>query len=183
MFNLFYGGATNALPIFIMPTTSVFPYSKYEVEVYDKTDIISEINQSDIDKDLLVEIIDDLEEDIINFIKDGRWTGIPYLGNIRIPEGIVLNNTPEQKELISDAYNTMTRKEYGMFRYKLAVDNDIRIKSKRLFNYKASMNIRKFPKLYRRICKIHDANFVKIFMYTLSNINECKGDEDRETDY
>ena len=55
MFNLFYGGATNALPIFIMPTTSVFPYSKYEVEIYDKTDIISEINQSDIDKDLLID--------------------------------------------------------------------------------------------------------------------------------
>lgn len=158
-----------------------FPYSNYDVTVCNKDDILEELkSDSSIDDDVIKEIIDSLEEDVISFIKKDKWTGIPFLGSIKMPDGIRLNSTEEQKELIKDAFNTMDKDEYVKFRHTLAVDNYLRAKEERNKKYIASMVARRNNKVYNRLIKQKGEKYANFIMLSLLKLKEPIREEEYE---
>ena len=80
-----------------------FPSGGYEVTVCKKQDILDCIDKNIIDKEVALAIVERCEIDAANFLKEGRWTGIPFIGNIRIPKLKQLEESPEQQALIAEA--------------------------------------------------------------------------------
>ena len=80
-----------------------FPSGGYEVTVFKKQDILDCIDNNILDKEIALTLIEQLEIDAANFLKEGRWTGIPFIGNIRVPKLRQLQESPEQQALIEEA--------------------------------------------------------------------------------
>ena len=86
-----------------MADTFKFPNGGFDVKICRRKDIIDCIDENIIDKDVALAVIDKCEFDAANFLQQGRWTGIPFIGNIRIPKSKLLEESPEQQALIQEA--------------------------------------------------------------------------------
>lgn len=157
-----------------MKDTFRFPNGGYEFTVARKEDILECIEANITDKEVILEIVKQLEIDATNFINEGRWTGIPFLGSIKNLEGFKMQKSKEQEALLNDAFNTLDRNEYVMFRHQLAVDNDTKIRENRRFKYIASMSAQRNKKLYKKLCKNYDENRAQLLIYSLFKIVEAE---------
>lgn len=156
-----------------MSTINKFPRSGYDVTVVSKKDILKTIDDNILDKEVLNEILTQLENDAEIYLRKGEWAGIPFLGNIRIPPAIQLKNSDEQKELIKEARESLTKEKYILFRKALAEENSFIAKQNKIYRTRLSSNIRRYNMLYRvlRILKgFHVANFI---VYSVSDIKPC----------
>ena len=94
----------------------------YDVTVCRKQDILDCLDANIIDKDVVLAVITQGELDASNFIKAGRWAGIPFLGSIRIPKRSLKLESTEVKTLLDDARQSMNTEQYMIFRQKLNAD-------------------------------------------------------------
>lgn len=154
-----------------------FPNGGYDVKVVRKKDIIDCIDENIVDKEVAMAIIDQCEIDIANFIKQGRWTGIPFMGSIRVPEDRKLFNSPEQQALRKEASETLDTEKYVLFRRQLSAENAKKIKHNRYFNYIASIQANKNRKLFKRLCNEKGEHYAKIRMYLTANIIAVDNEE------
>lgn len=155
-----------------MPDTFKFPKG-YEVRVLRKKDILACIDNNIIDKDVALAVISQCEVDATNFIKEGRWTGIPYIGNIRIPRGKQILNLPETQELLEEAKNNLDEDKFILFRRRLGEDIRERIKREKYFNYTLSKMVTKNFKLFNRTRDRKGKLFAKIFLFVLNTVELC----------
>ena len=65
--------------------TRKFPRG-YDVTIVRKEDVLEAIDDNIIDKEIALDLIKQLELDASNFIKEGRWTSLPFIGTIRYNE-------------------------------------------------------------------------------------------------
>ena len=142
-----------------------FPNGGYEVTVCKKQDILDCIDKNITDKEVLLDIIKQCELDAANFIKTGRWTGIPFMGNIRINRYKQLIKSEEQQQLISEARDILDHDQYVMFRKQLSRDNANKIKSQRYFNYIVSVAINRNKQTYKKLCKDKGERYANIFLF------------------
>ena len=84
---------------YIMSDIFKFPRG-YDVKILRKSDVIASINANIIDKDVALAIVKKCEIDAANFLREGRWAGIPYIGNIRIPKGREKFLSEETQEIL-----------------------------------------------------------------------------------
>ena len=117
-----------------MTDTYKFPGGN-DVKVVRKEDIINTINCNIVDKEVALAIVKQCEVDAANFLRKGRWTGIPFIGSIKVPDTVKMSHTPEQRELIQDAIETVSAEQFVMFRRELAYNNEKRVKATRYYNY------------------------------------------------
>lgn len=160
-----------------------FPSSNTEVVILKKQDILDCIDDNILDKEVALEIINKVEEDATNYIKEGRWTGIPFMGNIRIPPHVKLEQDSETRELIKEAYETLDTSKYVLFRKELALDNIQKVKAQRLFNYQASISANKNKALYRAAAKTHGENYARVLMFSFHNLSAVVSEEMIENGY
>lgn len=151
-----------------------YPNGGYEFTVVRKQDILETIDANITDKEVMYEMIEQLEIDAFNHLKAGHWTGIPFLGSIKIPEGIKMNNTPEQKELLDEAFQTMDRNEYICFRRQLAKSNDQRIRENKIYKSKAQIVRLKNKNLSTRLFKAYSYEQAIFILYSLYMIKEAE---------
>ena len=135
-----------------MTDTYKFPGGN-DVKIVRKEDIIDTINCNIVDKEVALAIVKQCEVDAANFLRKGRWTGIPFMGSIKVPDVVKMSNTPEQKQLIDDAIHTVTNEQFVMFRRELAYNNEKRVKATRYYNYVLSMAVAKNRNLFKKLCK------------------------------
>lgn len=147
-----------------------FPNDGYEVIVCKKHDILACIDDNIIDKDIALEIVQQCEEDAANFINEGRWTGLPFIGNVRIPRHKQLELNPEQQELIKEARESLTTEQYIVFRRNLNAENKIQAKNERYYNYIVSMAITRNKKLYKKLCTEKGEHFARIYLFASKHI-------------
>lgn len=148
-----------------MQDTYRFPNGGYEVVVCRKQDILDCIDENIIDKEIALELVNSCEEIAATYINQGRWVGLPYIGNVRIPPRKVLENSPEQQELINEAKEVLTPNQYILFRKQLSIENSIKIKAQRYYNYITSISINRNRKLFRKLCDKHNERYARILMY------------------
>lgn len=167
-----------------MSDTYKFPNNGYDVIVCKKQDILDCIDSNIIDKEIALEIVTQCELDAANFIREGRWAGIPFIGNIRIPKSKLMEKDPAQQALIEEAKEQLDPKQYILFRKQLNVDNSERIKQERYYKYIVSIAVNKNRKLYKELCKTKGEVYARIFLFASKNItsinNEYVNLEDNE---
>lgn len=155
--------------IIIMSDTFKFP-GGYDVNVVRKQDIIDCLDANIVDKDVVLAVISQCEIDASNFIQSGRWTGIPFLGNIRLPKRIQKLRTKEVQDLIDEAKNTLDKDRYLVFRTKLATDIKLEEKHERFYRYIVSHFVNNNRKFYNRLVKKEGENVAQFICWTLSNL-------------
>lgn len=158
-----------------------------DVKVIRKEDIIDTINTNIVDKDVALAIVKQCEIDAAAFLKSGRWTGIPFMGNIKVPDNVKMSRTPEQRELIDSAYHSVSNEQFVMFRRGLAYDNEKRIKANRYFNYVLSMAVAKNRQLFKKLCKEKGESWTRIHFFLTFSVtainNEYVPIEDESNNY
>ena len=152
-----------------MPDTFKFP-NGYDVTVVRKQDIIDCLDANIVDKEVVLAVISQCELDASNFIESGRWTGIPFIGNIRIPKVRQKHQTPEVQELIDHAKNTLDKDKYIVFRHQLNADLQREEKEKRFYRYIVSHFVNNNRKYYNALVKIHGEDRAQFICWTLSNL-------------
>lgn len=152
-----------------MAETYKFP-GGYDVQVLKKNDIINCINENIIDKEIALAIVEQCEVDAANFLKEGRWTGIPFIGNIRIPKNKQLEQSPEQQALIEEAKATLDSNKYVIFRSQLSKENNKRVKQERYYKYIVSMAITKNRRLYKKLCSEKGEVYARLYLYASYNV-------------
>lgn len=146
-----------------------FPSGGYDVTVFKKQDILDCIDKNIVDKEVMLSIIEHCEKDAAHFISKGKWTGIPFIGNIKPSRLKLLEQSEEQKTLMEEAKEELTSEQYLLFRTQLAKDNSRRIKQERYYRYVTSIAVNKNKLVYRKLMKRKGDAYARIFLYTCYN--------------
>lgn len=169
-----------------MQDTYKFPGGT-DVKVVRKEDVIQTINCNIVDKEVALAIVRQCEIDAANFLRKGRWTGIPFIGSIKVPDSVKMANTPEQKELIQTVINTISNEQFVMFRRELAHNNEKRAKATKYYNYVLSMAVSKNRNLFKKLCKEKGVGYARLNFFLKSSItaveNEYVPVEDENGNY
>ena len=152
-----------------MAETYKFP-GGYDVAIFKKQDIIDCIDKNIVDKEVALAIIEQCELDASNFLREGRWTGIPFIGNIRIPKGRVMESTVEQQELIQGARENLELDKYVLFRKQLGQENARHIRLERYYRYITSIAVCRNRQLYRKLCDEKGEYYARIFLYASKSV-------------
>lgn len=166
-----------------MADTFKFPNGGYEVVVLRKADILKSIDDNIIDKELALAIVQQCEIDAANFISTGKWTGIPFIGNIRIPKAKQYETSDEQQALIEAAKQELDHTKYCLFRRELSAENARRAKYQRYTNYIASICINNNKALFKKYCKTKGDNWAKCYFGTIARMKPINYDELDIADY
>ena len=152
-----------------MEETYKFPGGN-DVKVVRKQDIVDCINTNIVDKEVALAIVQQCELDAANFLSQGRWAGIPFMGNLRVSKVTQLQKSKEQQELIDIARETVSKEEYVLFRRNLAYDNDRRIKAQKYYNYVLSMAVSRNRPLFKKLCKEKGISYARIHFFLSKSI-------------
>lgn len=150
-----------------------FPNGGYDVRVVRKQEVLDCIDNNIIDKDIALDLINQIEIDACQYVNEGKWASIPYIGNIRLNEGG--NALRENKELLADAKAKLSEEKYILFRKQLVVTRKIKAKEARYFNYMVSIYANLNRKLYNALVESNGETFAKVLMFSFSNM-EVVGD-------
>lgn len=146
----------------------------YPVRICRKDDIINVINDNIIDKDIALELVKDCEQAAIEFLNQGCWASIPFIGNIRTPEVMVKAKQEEIKELIADAKDELDKDKYLLFRKNVYTDLAKQVKQDRYRNYMTSKFVKANIKFYKHLCSDFGENLAIFLCSTLYEMQEAK---------
>lgn len=141
-----------------------FPHG-YDVRVLRKEDVVKTIDENIVDKEIALAIIKRLEIDAAAFMNEGRWTGIPHLGSMRIRMFKKLEQTDVHKELVKEAREQLDNRQYVLFRKDLAGEYKKQERAERYFKYIVSKQANKNKNLYRELAKKFGENYAQLFLY------------------
>lgn len=158
-----------------MTDTYKFPGGN-DVKVVRKEDVIETINCNIVDKEIALAIVKQCEIDAATFLRKGRWTGIPFIGSIKVPDTVKMSNSKEQKELIHAAYETVSTDQFVMFRREVAYDNERRVKATRYYNYVLSMAVAKNRALFKKLCKEKGEGYARIHFFLSHSITAIENE-------
>ena len=169
-----------------MIDTFKFPGGK-DVRVFRKEDIVETINCNIVDKEVALALVRQCETDAANFLRRGRWTGIPFMGSIKVPDVVKMANSPEQRQLIKDAAETVSKEQFVIFRRELAYNNEKRAKATRYYNNVLSIAVSKNRNLFKKMCKEKGVGYARIHFFLSASItaveNEYVAIEDENNNY
>lgn len=147
-----------------------FPDNGYDVTIIRKKDILDCIEANIIDKEIALAIVTQCELDASKYISEGKWAGIPFMGNFRVPNSQKLLASTEQQTLIEEAKENLTTEKYVMFRKQLNIDNSKRIKFNNYYNYTVNKQIDLHKKLYKALVKLKGKSYANVYVFSLGGI-------------
>ena len=153
-----------------MPESRKFPPEGYQVTVLRKQDVLKCIDDNILDKEIALDIVRRCEIDATNFIKEGRWAGIPFLGNIRIPKIVQNFLSEETQALMNEAKETLDTNQYLLFRHSYASDAMKQEKFERYYRYELSKFIGKNIRFFRRVSTKKGDKFARMLCFTLRSL-------------
>lgn len=162
-----------------MEDTYKFPGGN-DVKVVRKQDIVNCINNNIVDKEVALAIVQQCEIDAANFLRQGRWVGIPFIGNIRANQVRKLEKSKDQQELIEAAYKSATPEQYLLFRRELAYNNDKRIKAQRYYNFVLAKAVSRNKDLFKKLCKEKGEAYTRIHFFLNQSIVAVSNELDYE---
>lgn len=155
-----------------MPDIFRFPNNGYDVNIVRKQDVLDAIDDNILDKELALAVVKQCELDAVNFINEGKWAGIPFMGNIKMPDATKIAISEERKELIASAKETLTHENYVLFRKKLTIETSKQVKTNRYYKYIVSIMAKKHKRLYKSLLIEKGEVYARLYMFTLNVITE-----------
>lgn len=169
-----------------MGDTYKFPGGK-DVKIVRKEDIINTIKTNIVDTEVALAIVRQCEIDAVNFMRQGRKTGIPFMGTIKVPDVVMMSKSKEQRELIDAAAASITNEQFVMFRRELAHDNKKRIKFQKYYNYVLSMAVAKNRNQFKRLCKEKGEAYARLHFFLSASVTSVENEyipvDDEESNY
>ena len=169
-----------------MEDTYKFPGGR-DVKIVRKEDIINTIKTNIVDTEVALAIVRQCEIDAVNFMRQGRKTGIPFMGTIKVPDGTMMAKSKECKELIDAAIENTTPEQFVMFRRELAHDNERRRKAQKYYNYVLSIAAARNRNQFKKMCKERGEAYTRLHFFLLASVtsvnNEYVPVEDEESNY
>ena len=159
-----------------MPESRKFPPEGYQVTVLRKQDVLKCIDDNILDKEIALDIVRRCEIDATNFLKEGRWAGIPFLGNIRIPKIVQTFLSEDTQKLMAEAKETLDENKYLLFRKQFAADAVKSEARERFYKYELSKFIGKNVKLFRHLAAKHGDKLARVICFTLRNMRVASED-------
>lgn len=150
-----------------MNDTIKMPGGGYDVKVIRKEEILKCIDSNILDKEIMLAFINQFEVDASNFLSQGRWTSLPYIGTLRKNQYKEALNSKENKELIETAKESLDRDKYIIFRKNLRDDTAKAIKRERLYKYTLSQVVKKNKEFYNYLDKHKGEKFARVICYTM----------------
>jgi len=147
-----------------------FPNNGYDVKVLRKEDVLASIDRNIVDKEVALAIVKRCEIDAANFLREGRWAGIPFIGNIRIPQTVKMLTSDESKAILEEAKDTLDETRYLLFRKNYANDIGKQVKMERYYRYVVSKFVGKASKFFRRMADRDGELHARIVCYTLCDV-------------
>lgn len=166
-----------------MADTVRFPNKGYDVTICRRQDILDCIDKNIVDKDLVLSVIEHCEFQAANFLREGKWTGIPFIGNIRTPKSITMLQSDEQQALIKEAKEKLDRERYFIFKKALTKENMERISQERYYKYITSIAVKKNRKLFNKLCKTKGEAYARLRFYTSYEVVAVNNEYLRLEDY
>lgn len=142
----------------------------FDIKVVRKQDILDCIDANIIDKEIAYELVKQCEIDATNFLLEGRWAGIPFLGNIRIPRFKQRFNTEEVKEIYQEAKETMDENTFVLFSKGYRKEIARQVKQSRYYNYILSTMVTKNNKVFKAMCNEYGVLWTRLYFYTLHKL-------------
>lgn len=143
------------------------PNGGYDVKVVRKEDIIRCIDDNILDKDIMLEFINQFEVDAINFLGQGRWTSLPYIGTLRRNQFKEIVNSDEIRELDEAARETLDKSKYILFRKNLKDDIAKAIKRERIYKYTLSQVVKKNKEFYNYLLSTRGEYIARIICFSM----------------
>lgn len=143
----------------------------FDVTVVEKDDILQTIDDNIVDKEVLTEILSNLESDMYQFLKEGKWIGVPFLGNIRVPKYLQVIRSEEAQELIEEARVNLNPENYRTFRRNFGRYVTTQINNDRFYNYIISINTNRYKNYYKYIKRFYNRYNVRFYIYSASNLD------------
>ena len=153
-----------------MSSIRSFPNGGYEVTVHKKQDILDCIEENIIDTDVALAIVEQCERDAIEFLNNGKWSAIPFIGNLRVPKIKEVDTNEEKQEMLKDAKEVLSSEQYLLFKKKVYGEEMTHIKFERYYNYITSILSRKYKSKFRQLCKTKGEAYAKVIMYSYNYI-------------
>lgn len=150
-----------------MPNTFKFPPNGYEVTVLRKQDVLNCIEENIIDKEIALDIVRRCEIDATNFLKEGRWAGIPFIGNIRIPKQVQRFMSEDMQKTMRDARENLDKDKYLLFRKQVVDDTFKQIKEDRYYKYEVSKFVGKNLHIFKYLIAKHGDAMARFICFTL----------------
>lgn len=153
-----------------MSETIKMPKGGFDIRVVRKEDILKCIDSNILDKDIMLAFINQLEVDATNFLSEGRWTSLPYIGTLRKSQFKEIMATPEIKQLNADAKETLDKNKYIVFRKNLNADISRRLKRDRVYRYMLSQMVKKNRQFYENLVADRGELIAGMICYTIFNV-------------
>lgn len=150
-----------------MNDTIKMPGGGYDVKVVRKEDILKCIDSNILDKDIMLAFINQFEVDATNFLSQGRWTSLPYIGTLRKNQYKEAINSEEIKELDEAAKENLDRNKYLLFRKDLRNDINKAIKRERLYKYTLSRVLTKNRKFYEYLVETKGEKTARVICHSM----------------
>jgi hypothetical protein len=150
-----------------MYDTIKMPGGGYDVKVVRKEDILKCIDSNILDKDIMLAFINQFEVDASNFLSQGRWTSLPYIGTLRKSQYKEALNSEEVKELDEAAKENLDKNKYILFRKDLRNDIAKSIKRERLYKYTLSQVVTMNKKFYNYIEQAKGELYARVICHSM----------------
>lgn len=148
----------------------------YDVKVLRKEDVLASIDANIIDKDVALAIVKRCEIDATNFLREGRWAGVPFIGGIRIPKTQLALISDKTKELLDEAKQNLDHDKYLLFRKSITGDIGKQVKLERYYKYTVSKFVGKNLRYFRLISSRKGDVYARLLSYTLSDISPLEAE-------
>lgn len=147
----------------------------YSVRVVRKEDIIATLDANVTDKDVVLDVIKHCEVSAANYISNGRWASIPYMGSLKLNlNKIKVKNTikefREASDEVTDKTDAQERARYYLFKKELTAKANRELNAQRYYNYIVALGINKHPKEYERVYRAFGKVTARLYIYFLMNV-------------
>ncbi len=153
-----------------MNDTIKMPGGGYDVKVVRKEDILKCIDSNILDKDIMLAFINQFEVDAGNFLSQGRWTSLPYIGTLRKSQYKEIINSKEVVELNEAAKENLDKDKYILFRKDLRNDIAKAIKRERIYKYTLSQVVKRNKEFYKYLETTKGENIARVICFTMFNL-------------
>lgn len=150
-----------------MNDTIKMPGGGYDIKVVRKEDILKCIDDNIIDKDIMLAFITQFEIDATNFLHQGRWTSLPYIGTLRKNQYKEMINSEEIRELNEAAKENLDRNKYLLFKKDLRNDIAKAIKRERLYKYTLSKVVNRNKDFYKYLESTKGELYARVICYSM----------------
>lgn len=154
-----------------MNDTIKMPNGGYEVKIVRKEDILKCIDSNILDKDVMLAFINQFEVDANNFLNQGRWTSLPYIGTLRKSQYREILNSEEVRELDEAARENLDKNKYILFRKNLKDDIARAIKRERIYKYTLSQVVKKNRDFYNYLEKTRGESIARVICFTMFELS------------